>query len=128
LYRVVESLGGRAERPAIKKAALGKLGNDSANIAELAGLFRIDCPKQMAAIRTALAGSDAPGLRLAAHALKGAAMALGANSVCEAAARLESLGKASDVAGARQVLPVLEAEVERLMTALASLTAAGARK
>jgi two-component system, sensor histidine kinase and response regulator len=122
LYRVVESLGGRAEPPPFDRRVLGKLANDSALVAELAGLFCCDCPKQMASIRAALDRDDSRALRDAAHGLKGAAMTLGAAEVTNQAARLERCGKTGEMAEARLALPELEAAVEKLVQALRELT------
>jgi two-component system, sensor histidine kinase and response regulator len=69
---------------------------------ELTGLFLDDAPTQIAAIRAAVAANNAPDLRAAAHALKGAAATLAAGRVAAAAHELELLG-ASDAAAAGEV-------------------------
>ncbi|MBA4062532.1 MAG: hypothetical protein C0501_02275 [Isosphaera sp.] len=104
-----------------RAAALTRLGGDEALLAELAGLFREEAPRMLAEIRDALSAGDAAGVRRTAHGLKGSAGYVGAPRTVEAARRLELLGESGDLAAAPDALGTLEAEVEQLTAALATV-------
>ena len=141
IAKVVPSAAGQAgppepaARPSPAAAAAGPLdlpklmervGGDRRALAELAGIFRADWPKQAARLRKALREADAPALRSAAHALKGAVSNFAAPAATEAALNLQKMGEAGRLAGAQAVLERLEKEVEALLAALAEV--AGARR
>jgi HPt (histidine-containing phosphotransfer) domain-containing protein len=90
-------------------------------IREIAGLFREDGPKRLAAARLALAQEDAAALVRAAHSLKGSATNFGAGQAVAAALELETLARVGDLATAKAVCERLEREIGKLMDALASL-------
>lgn len=69
---------------------------------------------------TALDAGDAEGLRVAAHALKGASLMLGANALSRAAQVVESIGRSGDLAAAPAAVATLEDELERLWPRLSS--------
>jgi CheY-like chemotaxis protein len=110
------------EAPACDRAAaVARLGGAGALFAEVAGLFLSDSSQQLDQIRRAVAEADAPGLRRAAHALKGAAAYVGGVGVAEVAHRLELLGADDNLTAAPETLRTLEREVIRLTTALGTI-------
>ncbi len=68
--------------------------DDDALVAELLDLFRNDAPRYLDQIRTAVSKQEGGDMQRAAHALKGAAKAIYAGAVAEAAAALEQAGRA----------------------------------
>jgi HPt (histidine-containing phosphotransfer) domain-containing protein len=101
--------------------ALARVCGNAAILAELASLFLEDGPLRLGEIRSALGRGDALALRRAAHTLSGSASSLAARPTQEAAARLELLAQAGDLAGAAEQLPALEDALGRLWPALARL-------
>jgi signal transduction histidine kinase/CheY-like chemotaxis protein len=101
-------------------ALLHRFDNDVEFLQELAGQFFSDCPQQLAEMRAAIAGGDHQALEQAAHSLKGAVSNFAAAAAFEAAAGLERLGRAGDLARAEALLAQLEDEIERLRLALAA--------
>jgi two-component system sensor histidine kinase/response regulator len=99
--------------------------SDRARLGELAGLFCNESERLLPEIRAALAAAEAERLRRAAHSLKGAINCFGARAAAEVAQRLELLGRDGDLSGAAALLPALEAEVERVRSALRQMTAPG---
>jgi len=84
----------------------------------LIDLFIEETPHRLAAIREALAKSNAEALGHEAHALKGSSAHLGAtrmDSLCEI---LEEQGRSGSINGASAVLSVLEEEFGRVRKAL----------
>ena len=79
---------------------LERVGGDRKALAQLVRIFRADSPNQVARIRKAIRESDAPALRSAAHAVKGAVSNFAAASATEAAARLQRMGDTGHLAGA----------------------------
>ena len=132
LFEAVESLvpataSGATEPAAVldRTVLLGYVGNDEELLRELIALFLGDFPRKMQEARTALDQANAPQLRVAAHALKGALATLGARAAREVAEKLEQLGRAGDLIGASAVLPVLAAQIACLEPALAALLPPG---
>ena len=97
---------------------LERVGGDRKALAQLVRIFRADSPKQIARIRKALRENDAPGLRSAAHAVKGAVSNFAAPSATDAAARLQRMGDTGHLAGAEAALARLEREIGRVIDAL----------
>jgi two-component system, sensor histidine kinase and response regulator len=90
---------------------------------ELTGLFLDDAPTHIAAIRAAVAANNAPDLRAAAHALKGAAATLAAGRVSAAAQELELLGASDAAAAGAAALLELDNAFARLRDRLGGLIA-----
>jgi signal transduction histidine kinase/HPt (histidine-containing phosphotransfer) domain-containing protein len=82
--------------------ALKSLDGDARLLTEIVRIFLVESPRLMADIESAIARSDGTVLRRAAHTIKGGLRMFGAEDAHELACRLESLGKAGDVAGARE--------------------------
>ena len=98
---------------------LERVGGDRKALAQLVRIFRADSPKQAARIRKAIESGDAPALRSAAHAVKGAVSNFAAPAATEAALRLQRMGDTGHLAGAEGALDRLEREIGRVLEALA---------
>jgi two-component system, sensor histidine kinase and response regulator len=99
-------------------AALAALMGDRELLAELAGLFLAECPRWMTEMRAAVAEGDQLRLQMAAHGLKGAAATFAARTTCDAALRLEKMGRTGDLSADPETLAALAQEFERLRPAL----------
>ena len=102
-------------------AALDRVGGDKDLLEEIAQLFLESSPGMLMEIQAAVAAKDPKGLEQAAHALKGSIGNFGAHLAFQAAFRLEKLGRTGKLSGAEQAYRTLEAEMEKLRPALASL-------
>jgi HPt (histidine-containing phosphotransfer) domain-containing protein len=85
---------------------------------EMAEMFLIESKKLLDQLRDALAKRDAPGVRRAAHTLKGSAVVLAAKPASEAAMRLESIAANHSLVEAESAYRRLEEEVARLCRAI----------
>ncbi len=103
-----------------RASAVERLGGDEELFAEVAGVFRGDAPKLLAELRRAVEGGDAATVQRAAHGLKGAAGYVGGGPAVSAAAALEKIGAAGDLAAAPGALELLADEVTRLADALST--------
>jgi PAS domain S-box-containing protein len=106
---------------------LDRLGGDRRALARIAKLFLADAPVQLARIREALESRDAPGLRAAAHALKGSVANFAAPEATAAALRLQQLGEAGRMTGTRSAYARLERELGLVTERLESLSSAASR-
>ncbi|MYK97298.1 MAG: response regulator [Gemmatimonadetes bacterium] len=103
--------------------AVAQVGGDVAVVAELAGLFLAECPKLETGIREAVDGGNAADLRRHAHTLKGSAGVFKAETVVDAAQRLEKMGRDGDMDNAEAALSALALELDRLKPVLAERVA-----
>ncbi len=83
---------------------------------EVAIIFRESAPNYGESLRGALAANDTPGLRQAAHKLKGAAANLSLSSLSEIAGRMEA--GSDDPEKTAQLLPELEQKLDQAVAAL----------
>ncbi len=100
--------------------ALDAIGGDDQLFRNLVHSFLQHGPEQLQAIRDAAQRGDAPTLQRAAHTLKGSSSTFGAERVRQAAYRIETAAKASDLAAVPDFLASLEAEFTRLKDAMES--------
>ena len=104
-------------------AALERLGGDRELLEEVAQLFLETAPKALAQLREAVAKHDAPAVASAAHSLKGSVSNFEAGPSCQAALRLERMGRSGELTGVEEAFAALETEMERLQPALVALVA-----
>jgi len=83
--------------------------------------FLKNAPKQLSALRRALAQNDAEGLASAAHALKGSLGLFGADRAVSAAGSLQMIGRIGNLEGADRQLRALEEEFRGLQHKLVAL-------
>jgi HPt (histidine-containing phosphotransfer) domain-containing protein len=113
--------GGFPEDVFNRAAALEWVGGDLALLIELRDILLEECAGHLREIRQAVAHRDADALEHSAHTLKGSVANFCARAAAAAAFRLEAMGRDGDLTDAERVLVVLEAEIERLRSALAAL-------
>jgi two-component system sensor histidine kinase/response regulator len=78
---------------------------------ELAELFLQSCPKMLEDIREASQKRDAKALEIAAHSLRGSVGNFFSQGARETAQQLESLGRSGEIAGAEELVRLLEEQV-----------------
>jgi two-component system, sensor histidine kinase and response regulator len=107
-----------------REVALSRVGGDAELLKEIAQLFIDDYPRAMEDIRQAADRGDAKSLERSAHGLKGSVANFGAPSAVEAARKLESMGRAAQLANiqdVQQVIHTLELALAALRPELESL-------
>jgi PAS domain S-box-containing protein len=95
-------------------AALAYAGGDRRLLKQVIQLFRTDSPQSMRRIAHALRQRDSEGLRLAAHALKGAIATVGSPAGKKAAADIEVMARSSQFTEAERAFADLRILVRRL--------------
>jgi HPt (histidine-containing phosphotransfer) domain-containing protein len=112
------------EAQAIDRDTFGRLlesfGGDADFLAEMLDTYFEDSPKQIAAMRSALAAGDADGLRRAAHSLKSNSATFGALAFSAHAKEIEMMAKQGDLQAETQVA-ALAAEYPGVERALKEL-------
>jgi two-component system, sensor histidine kinase and response regulator len=88
--------------------------------AELTELFVMSAPSSITDMRRALEKSDAKGLSMAAHTLKGSCGNWGASSLRDLCAQIEQVGLSGKIDGAADLVASAEKELHRFMEALTS--------
>ncbi len=83
-------------------------------LALIVGVFLTDTRDRLSGLRVYLDMEDREGLRQTAHALKGSAANLGAARLAELCLQLETEVQRDDLASAREVVRLLEAEFRRV--------------
>jgi two-component system sensor histidine kinase/response regulator len=111
-----------APEPAVpvldREALFTRVGQDAGLFREVIQLFLSDCPVRMAAIKSAVEARDAEAIRLAAHALKGAAGNLSATALASAARMLERIGAERRLDAAPAAMRHLTVQAAMAMDAL----------
>jgi two-component system, sensor histidine kinase and response regulator len=103
------------------KAALERLEGDRELLEELAQLFKDECPRALQEIREAIAAGDPPLLTRLAHTLKGSSGSLSAVPLSQAAAQLEKVAHAGDLADAESLFEKVEKEAGDLILEIDSM-------
>ncbi len=112
----------RDAEPIDREVPLSRTGGDPEIMREVAELVLEHVPKWMAGMRESLESHDWRTLSRLAHTLKSSADNVGAIHGVIVAERLEHLAGAQDLDASRPALANLEAEIARLLPALARLT------
>jgi CheY-like chemotaxis protein len=102
-----------------QEAALAHVEGDHELLREVVGLFLVETPELLAAIRESITRGDGQMLELAAHSVKGAVRSFGAHAACEAALELEEMGREGDLTQAEFASAELDREIAHLTRALA---------
>ncbi len=109
-------------QPALDTSALDELrecdGGANTLVAELIDIYLADTPSRLAAVRTAFDVGDATAMGREAHALKSSCAQLGARFMSDCCRQLETLGRAGSLAGAGELLSMLDADFPRVMAEL----------
>lgn len=103
-------------------AALERVEGDRELLEELVRLFIDGGPAAIQEMRQALSGRDAHVLERLAHTMKGSSASLGANRISEAALVLEMRSRSGALENASELIDSVEAELERALPELESLT------
>ena len=106
-------------------ALLARVGGDPLLFRDVIELFLDDCPNQIDAIRQAIHDQQTDRVYRAAHKLKGSAGNFDAHEVMALLQRLEARARDGDLSTCASVFVEIEAEAERLMSALALASASG---
>ncbi|MBI3861175.1 MAG: response regulator [Planctomycetia bacterium] len=80
--------------------ALKSLDGDAKLLADIVRIFLVESPRLIEEIETAIARTDGPLLRRAAHTIKSGLRMFGAEDAYDLACRLEGLGRTGDIASA----------------------------
>jgi len=96
--------------PALRKA----VGGDDLLLRDVIELFLADVPGRIETLREAVAGGNEQVIKAEAHSLKGASGSVGAGSLQESFARLETMGREGQIDRARSALAEAEAEFARV--------------
>jgi CheY-like chemotaxis protein len=115
----------RKDEAVDREALLARVRGQTPLLAEIVRLLLDDIgPRSLQEIGAAIANADRARLRRAAHTLKGALGNLCAAPACQAARRLEVLGREGDLTTADEAYRALCEEMERLSKELAELVKA----
>jgi signal transduction histidine kinase/HPt (histidine-containing phosphotransfer) domain-containing protein len=101
-------------------AALKAVDGDSELLADVARIFLSETPRLLDEIEGAIARTDAPLLRRAAHTIKGGLRLFGADTAYDLACRLEQLGREGDVQAAGEPFENLKQAAVALQQDLSS--------
>ena len=101
---------------------LERLGGAEALLPKFMGMFHNGIVHSLEGIELAIAASDADGLRVAAHTVKGSCGNIGAMQMRETAAAIETAAKTGDISGASAGLALLRRQLKEFTTAVEELT------
>jgi HPt (histidine-containing phosphotransfer) domain-containing protein len=102
--------GGR--RAFDETALVERLSGDREIAAKVVAGFLDDVPKQLAGLRESVGAADPAATRMRAHRLKGAAAAVGCESLRQAAVSLEKAAATGDLARMAGAVAEVESEFE----------------
>jgi HPt (histidine-containing phosphotransfer) domain-containing protein len=98
-----------------REELMSRVGGDQELIEILAGAFRDDAPRHVAAFSNALAANDAQAAKKVAHTIKGCAGNLAGIRLRDYAKTLELSVASGNLDEAEQALPRLEEEINALL-------------
>ncbi len=98
-----------------REELMSRVGGDQELIEILAGAFRDDAPRHIAAFSNALAADDAQAAKKVAHTIKGCAGNLAGTRLRDYAKTLELSVASGNLDEAKQALPRLEEEINALL-------------
>jgi HPt (histidine-containing phosphotransfer) domain-containing protein len=100
--------------------ALSIVEGDRDLFLELVNVFRENYPTELSSIRDAIGLCDSEALWRASHRFKGTLSALAAGPACDAAVRLEDIGRHADLTDAAATYIEMEQHVQTLDAALSA--------
>ncbi len=95
-----------------REKAMVAVDGDTNLLRELLAMFRNEYPALLEKINQAVSAEDSAELRLHAHTLKGTLATLGAGDASMFALALETMARAQELAGTRQMYQRLSAAVK----------------
>jgi HPt (histidine-containing phosphotransfer) domain-containing protein len=104
-----------------RTVVLDRVGGDIGLLREIVAIFLAEYPTLLAEIRESVATADAQKLERAAHSLKGAVANFAVHTATQAAYRLETIGRSSNLDAAPEALATLEAQLAAIRPALTQL-------
>jgi signal transduction histidine kinase/CheY-like chemotaxis protein len=128
LFAIVEGASPGGEGPPgnpslDRESLLNRLGGDEELLQDVLRIFLEDAPAQISALEQAILARDAERIRVAAHALKGAAGNLSAPALFDATRAMEQFGASGDVQAAEAARERLLAEAVDVLENLKRLLA-----
>jgi HPt (histidine-containing phosphotransfer) domain-containing protein len=99
-------------------ALIAQLGGDEDLARQMALLFIAECPRMLKAVQEALASGRAEAIRLAAHALKGAAGNFASDGLTATAGLLEQAAADGRIEDAPGLVDRLERDAHNLLLAM----------
>ena len=102
-----------------QETALAHVEGDHELLKEVVDLFLVESPELLAVIRDSIARGDGEMLQQTSHSVKGAVSSFGAHAACEAALKLEEIGREGDLTRAEFAFTELDREIAHLTRALA---------
>ena len=97
---------------------LARVGNDLDFMAEMVRVLATDGPAVLDEIRCVAASGDAPGVRWAAHALRGMVSGVCAPRAQASVLAIERMGREGNLAGAPAAVEDLREQLDSLIAAL----------
>ena len=97
---------------------LARVEGDRDLLQSLIAIFREDYPKQLGALREAVASKNASAIASTSHALKGMLANLAGKKASAVAAYLEQSARKGELGKVREGLPELDREIARVEAAL----------
>jgi HPt (histidine-containing phosphotransfer) domain-containing protein len=100
--------------------AMGRLQGNQALYRRVLRLFRADAPRRLESLQTALQANDLTTIEREAHTLKSLGTTIGAETLAEAARRVEEVARAHHQAALPPLVETLVVSVERVQAFLAT--------
>jgi signal transduction histidine kinase/CheY-like chemotaxis protein len=107
---------------------LRRVGGNPKMLRDVVRIFLQDTPKRLSAMQKAMAREDAPALAAAAHALRGSVAMLGGVEIADTLRKVETLGRAGQVAEAGGILASIEGTLSAFEKRIAEIAGTGAVK
>jgi signal transduction histidine kinase/HPt (histidine-containing phosphotransfer) domain-containing protein len=113
-----QPVAGATETVFDERNLLHRVMEDRDAASQIVAGFLSEAPLQLCRLRERLQEGDAPGARLQAHALKGAAATISAGALCAVAREAEQAAKAGELLRVGALMPRLSEQLERLNATL----------
>ena len=112
-----------AVRPVLDMSAMAKrLMGDEQLALQICGVVVDEIPRQFAELRRLVAAGDVHASERQAHTIKGAALNIGAEDLRLVAYDMEVAGRSGDREAVNRLLPAMEEQLLRVLTAYRQLT------